>query len=199
MAKIAWDYLMKAYQMGYFPMAEHHEDEKINWLAPEKRCLIPIENFHAPRSLLKFAKKCHWIVKVDFCTKLVIEECAKIHETRPVGWINDPIKEIFIYGASINMVHSVSVHDENTDECIGGLYGLAHGAVFNGESMFSRRKNASKIALLALMRLLKNQGFMICDAQFQNPHLDQFHPIFYNFDEYQAILAQALQKKCEFI
>ncbi len=196
---IDWSFLLHAYRMGYFPMAEDAIDDEYNWIAPERRCILPINEFHCPKSLQKLVKRSPWLVYFDQCTEYVIEQCAQINSKRPKTWINEPIKQAFIYGAGIKMVHSVSVHDPITNECYGGLYGLAQGGVFNGESMFSTRPNASKIALVYLMGQLKKQGFVICDAQFSNPHLDQFYPEYLSFDEYQAIIKDALTLPCTFL
>lgn len=161
--------LLAAYAQGFFPMAESASARKLRWYSPDPRTILPIEAFHAPRSLLKFARKNPFRITLSTAFPEVIAFCAERSEGT---WINGEIQALYSELWRQGFAHSVECWEGET--LVGGLYGVALGGVFFGESMFSRRSNASKVALLHLMARLTAAEFTLCDAQFMNDHLVQF-------------------------
>lgn len=175
--------LLDAYRIGIFPMADTRDAEDSYWIEPRFRGVIPLDDFNIPRSLKKFMQTCNYTITVNHCFEDVIAACADIprgHEDNT--WINAEIEAAFIALHKLGHTHSVEVWDEDT--LVGGLYGLAQGGCFNGESMFSRCENASKIALVHLVERLRDKGFTLLDTQFVNNHLKQFGCIEIPQDEY---------------
>ena len=165
--------LLDAYTVGIFPMADHRDAADYYFVEPKMRGIIPLDQFNIPRSLQKFMKECDYTVTINQAFSQVIAACAEIprnHETNT--WINHQIEGWFNQLHAQGYAHSIEVWDG--DELIGGLYGLAQGGCFNGESMFSKRENASKIALVHLVERLKYKEFTLLDTQFINDHLKQF-------------------------
>lgn len=167
--------LLQAYAQGIFPMAESAEGGELFWFSPPLRAVIPLDRrFHVARSLRKTvrSKAFHIALNGDF--DAVIRACAEPAEDRPTTWINRDILDL--YGALHRMghAHSVEARDRSTGALVGGLYGVSLGGAFFGESMFSRATDASKVALVFLVALLKHSGFTLLDAQFQTPHLARF-------------------------
>ena len=165
MQDISPDTLLNAYKCGLFPMAETHKDIDLFWVDPEYRGILPLSHFHISRSLRKCILKENYNIKISSAFSEVISACAE----RPETWINDTIFELYCTLAKNKMAHSLEVWQEK--QLIGGVYGVVIGAAFFGESMFSRRDNASKIALAYLVHRLKHTGFKLFDTQFITPHL----------------------------
>ena len=191
------DEVLAAYAMGVFPMADSRDDPETFWVEPRLRGIIPLDKYNIPRSLKKFMKDCDYTVTFDRCFSDVIKACADIprgHEKNT--WINTEIESVFIELHEKGFAHSVEVWDEN--KLIGGLYGLANGGCFNGESMFSDAENASKIALVNLCEHLKMNGFTLLDTQFINDHLKQFGCIEIPQAEYISLLRNALKLHVSF-
>jgi leucyl/phenylalanyl-tRNA---protein transferase len=165
--------ILNAYRDGIFPMAENAESDDFAFYKPHLRALIPIENLHIPRRLLKTLRQNPYTVSMNTAFADVVDSCA--HETpkRPKTWINKPIHDIFCLLHQHGHAHSVECKNKD-GKLVGGLYGLSIGAVFCGESMFSRQDDASKIALVYLCALLWKCGYTTLDTQFINPHLVQF-------------------------
>lgn len=168
MEEITPELLLGAYAKGYFPMAQSRDASELHWYYPEKRGVIPLDNFHVPKSLAKFLKKSSFTFTTDKSFREVITACA----TRDDTWINDKIIELYCELHRLGFAHSVEVWDNN--QLVGGLYGVSLGGAFFGESMFSRATNASKAALVHLVSLLRNAGYTLLDAQYVNEHLMQF-------------------------
>lgn len=162
---IAPDDLLIAYANGYFPMAESAQDPEIFWVDPPVRGVLPILDLHISRSLLKTVHAEKFTVRVDTAFAAVIEGCA----ARPQTWINPVIRDLFIQLHERGYAHSVECW--RGDTLAGGVYGLALGGAFFGESMFSRVRDASKVALVHLCARLWTGGFTLLDAQFMTDHL----------------------------
>ncbi|MDY0029128.1 MAG: leucyl/phenylalanyl-tRNA--protein transferase [Pseudobdellovibrionaceae bacterium] len=161
--------LLEIYALGLFPMAESATEKGFGIVEPKERALLPITDLHIPKRLKRKLLQKPYRVTIDTAFEHVIDQCAK---ARPETWINDDIQILFTSLHDRGIAHSVECW--SGDELVGGLYGLALGGTFCGESMFSTRTDASKIALIYLCALLDHAGFHQLDAQFHNPHLEQF-------------------------
>lgn len=195
-AAIAVDELIKAYALGYFPMARARDDDHAVWVLPDERGVLPLEAARAPRRLKRLLRAEPFEIRIDTAFPAVIEACAAETKNRPDTWINDAIVEAYTELHYRGLAHSVECWRD--DALVGGLYGVALGAAFCGESMFSREANASKIAFLYLVAILKRGGFHFIDAQFYNEHLAQFGLIAVPNTEYQNMLRTALASRAEF-
>lgn len=193
---IRTDELLKAYTLGYFPMARSRDDESVVWVLPDERGVIPLDLIHVPKRLIRFLKTEPFDVRINTAFTEVIYACAETTKARPDTWINDAIIEAYSELHFKGRAHSVECWKD--EKLVGGLYGVAMGAAFCGESMFSRETNASKIAMLHLMARLKIGGFHFIDAQFYNEHLTQFGLIGVEDARYQVMLARALEAKADF-
>jgi len=162
--------LLKAYTLGYFPMAESRNDKNLVFIDPECRALIPIEKFHVSKSLFRLVNKRPFTITMNQAFSSVIHKCATIN--RDDTWINLEIEKLFITLNEMKYAHSIECWDNH--KLVGGIYGLAIGGVFFAESMFSSVPNGSKVALLNLVARLWKTGFKILDVQFLNDHLIQF-------------------------
>ncbi len=192
--KIDADTLLRAYQMGLFPMADVDEsgDEQISWYAPDPRGVIPLDKFHIPRGLKRALKKEEYEIRMDTAFAAVIEKCADREET----WISCGIRASYSRLFDLGWAHSVESWYEGN--LLGGLYGVAIGGAFFGESMFNQRTDASKVALVHLVRHLKAKGFVLLDTQWTNPHLEQFGCIEISREQYAKELVVALQTEAQF-
>ncbi len=192
--KIEPEMLIQAYQMGLFPMADEDEagDEQIGWYAPDPRGVIPLDEFHIPHGLKRALKKGEYEIRMDTVFPSVIEMCADRTET----WISSGIRASYIRLHELGWAHSVESWYEGG--LVGGLYGVSIGGVFFGESMFSRRTDASKVALVHLVEHLKEKGFLLLDTQWLNSHLEQFGCIEIPRDQYMEELGSALQVEAKF-
>lgn len=186
------DILLDAYREGIFPMAESAEDESFAFYRPYRRGLIPIADLHIPKSLLKTIRRGAFRVTIDQDFEGVIDGCAGQTRGREKTWINKPIRDLFI--ALHHEGHAHSVECWHKDTLGGGLYGLAIGAVFCGESMFSKERDASKVALVHLCAQLWACGFTILDTQFINPHLLQFGAYEIPQEEYEEKIKVEMTK-----
>lgn len=182
--------IVRAYRAGIFPMAEDAADEDLFWVSPEWRGIMPLDGFRASKSLRKAMRKSGWNIRVDTDWDGIIEGCATVGEDRETTWINGTIRAV--YGALFRrgVAHTVEVWDGA--DLVGGLYGLAIGGAFFGESMFHRRTNASKMAMAHLVERLKAGGFQLLDTQFVTPHLASLGGIEISRADYEDRLAQAL-------
>jgi leucyl/phenylalanyl-tRNA--protein transferase len=160
-------------------------DGNLNWYYPEIRTIIPLDDFNIPRSLKKFMKSSSFKYKYDFETITVIKQCAYRDKT----WITDELIDAYSRLENLGFVHSVSVFLNN--RLVGGLYGIAFKGAFFGESMFSHVSQASKTALVKLIRRLNEKKFVLLDVQFQNKHLKMFGAIEISLDDFNKILSKA--------
>ena len=188
--------LLKAYALGYFPMAKSRDDAQAVWILPDERGVIPLDNAHAPRKLRRFLKTEPFDIRINTAFPAVIAACAEATKARPETWINDAIIEAYTELHYQGRAHSVECWKDGA--LVGGLYGVVMGAAFCGESMFSRMRDASKIAMLHLMARLTIGGFHFIDAQFYNEHLEQFGLIGVPDADYQLMLGKALNAQANF-
>jgi len=196
MVEITPELVLKAYAAGVFPMAESRDDPHLFWVDPKRRGVLPLERFHISRRLRRTVRRSPWRIAVDRDFGAVMERCASPAPGRWSTWINEQILELFNALHDRGFAHSVEVWEE--DELVGGLYGIALGAAFFGESMFSRRRDASKVALVHLVGRLKIAGFRLLDTQFVTEHLEQFGAIEIPRDDYHAQLERALGYSVDF-
>lgn len=195
-SSIPTDDLLKAYTLGYFPMARARTDANVVWVLPDERGIIPLESARAPKKLVRFLKTEPFEIRINTAFADVIDACAEATKARPDTWINDAIIEA--YTELHFQGHAHSVECWRNGKLVGGLYGVVLGAAFCGESMFSRETNASKIAMLHLIARLKIGGFRFIDAQFFNEHLVQFGLVGVSDQDYQLILEDALDGEADF-
>lgn len=195
-SRIPVDLLLRAYASGVFPMAESADDPEIFWVRPEERGVIPLDNFHVPKSLAKTIRQGIFEVRFDTDFAGVIEGCAESKEGRTSTWINEPIREAYTALFERGNCHTVETWRDG--ELVGGLYGVSLGRVFFGESMFSRATDASKVALVYLVERLKKRGFVLLDTQFTTDHLKRFGAIDVPRKKYEQMLEEALSDTARF-
>jgi leucyl/phenylalanyl-tRNA--protein transferase len=166
------DLLLAAYSSGWFPMAD--EAGTISWYSPDPRGVLPLDTFHVPSRLLRTMRRSALQVRVDTMFADVMRACAEAEREGEDGgtWISDEIIASYSALHTQGYAHSVEVHDGG--RLVGGLYGVALGGAFFGESMFHTATDASKIALVALIDRLRDRGFTLLDTQWVTPHLQQF-------------------------
>ena len=190
MIEITPQVLLKAYACGIFPMAESAEDNALYWIEPERRGILPLDRVHVPRRLARTIRQGGFEVRVDNDFHAVIDGCAAPRAGRRSTWINGRIRSLYADLFALGHCHTVEVWEG--DELIGGLYGVHLGRAFFGESMFSRARDASKIALIYLVARLKFGGFELLDTQFLTGHLARFGAIEVGRAEFQRLLEAAL-------
>jgi leucyl/phenylalanyl-tRNA--protein transferase len=190
MIEITPQVLLKAYACGIFPMAESAEDNALYWIEPERRGILPLDRVHVPRRLARTIRQGGFEVRIDNDFDAVIDGCAAPRTGRRSTWINGRIRNLYADLFALGHCHTVEVWDG--DELIGGLYGVHLGRAFFGESMFSRARDASKIALIYLVARLKFGGFELLDTQFLTGHLASFGAIEIGRAEFQRLLEAAL-------
>jgi leucyl/phenylalanyl-tRNA--protein transferase len=184
------DLLLRAYSVGVFPMASTREAADVFWVEPKKRGVLPLDRFHLSRSLAKTLRSDRYTVTVDQAFAQVVSRCAEPTADRPETWINPDIERAYAELHQRGYAHSVESWRD--DELVGGLYGVRLGAAFFGESMFSRARDASKVALAHLVARLRVGGFRLLDCQFLTDHLASFGTIEVTRDSYVALLDEAL-------
>ena len=185
--------LLRAYAEGLFPMAERRGDPTLYWISPDKRGVIPLDGFHVPRRLARTVRSDIFELTSDRCFREVMEACAEPAPGRTESWINDEI--LRLYTALHASGHAHSVECWRDGELAGGLYGVRLGAAFFGESMFSRQRDASKVALVHLVEGLKRGGFVLLDTQFITAHLARFGAIEIPRERYLLKLQDALNRE----
>ena len=183
---------MQGYANGIFPMAEHRDDPEIFWVDPQRRGVLPLEAFHLSRSLRRAMRQTTFDVRTDTAFDAVVEGCADRIDT----WINTEIRNLYSALHKRNQAHSLEIWEG--DALVGGIYGVTLGAAFFGESMFSRRTNASKIALACLVDRLLEGGFLLFDTQFLTDHLASLGAIEVSRTTYHKALDEALAKPASF-
>lgn len=188
--EVTADLVLRAYRHGLFPMAEGRSGEKLFWLDPLKRGVLPLETFHLSRRLLRTVLSGPYQVTADMNFAGTIAGCATPLPDRTDTWINPQIERLFTELHRMGHAHSVETWNDGT--LVGGLYGVALGGVFFGESMFSFARDASKVALVHLVARLRLGGYQLLDTQFVTSHLAQFGAIEIPRDAYRMRLAQAV-------
>jgi len=190
MIEITPHVLLKAYACGIFPMAESAEDNALYWIEPERRGILPLDRVHVPKRLARTIRKGGFEVRIDRNFEEVIEGCAAPRSGRRSTWINARIRNLYRELFVLRHCHTVEVWQDG--QLTGGLYGVHLGRAFFGESMFSRARDASKIALVYLIARLKYGGFTLLDTQFVTGHLARFGAIEVSREEFQRFLEAAL-------
>lgn len=194
--RISPDLLLRAYASGVFPMAEDADDQEVFWVRPQKRGIIPLDDYHVPRSLKKIIRQGHFEIRLDTDFNGVIAGCASGMGKRARTWINEPIREV--YTALFKRGHCHTVEAWREGQLVGGLYGVTLGKAFFGESMFSRETDASKVCLIFLIEHLIACGFTLLDTQFTTEHLERFGAIEVPRPRYEKMLEEALSGVVEF-
>jgi len=184
--------LLQAYAAGIFPMSEGRDDPNLFWVEPKRRGIIPLDGFHISRSLARKIRQNPFEIRINSDFAGVVAACADRDET----WINHDIQTRYIDLFHLGHAHSIEVWDDR--DLVGGVYGISIGAAFFGESMFSKRTNASKIALAHLVHRLSKTGFELFDTQFITPHLASLGAIEIPKEKYKILLADALSKTADF-
>jgi leucyl/phenylalanyl-tRNA---protein transferase len=188
--------LVDCYKRGVFPMAEARDDPRIFLIDPEHRGVIPLDGFHLPRRLARTVRADVFEVRIDSAFDAVIDGCAAAAENRQETWINEPIHELYRELFARGLVHTVECWQGEV--LMGGLYGVALGGAFFGESMFSRARDASKVALVHLVARLVAGGYRLLDAQFMTEHLSQFGAVEIARADYRRKLLEALVAPADF-
>ena len=187
--------LLNAYASGWFPMAVDHE---IHWFSPDPRGIVPLDRVHVPKRLARVMRSGAFRIEIDRAFVDVIRGCAADREPDDPGtWISDEIIGSYTALHARGFAHSVEAW--NGDRLVGGLYGVALGGAFFGESMFHHETNASKVAFVALIERLRARGFTLLDTQWVTPHLEQFGAIEISRNEYLKRLQASLRLNCEFV
>lgn len=191
-ADLTPDLLLRAYAHGIFPMAESRDDPEVFWVDPRFRGVLPLRDFHISRSLARTLRRAPFRITVDQDFAATVRACADRDET----WISEVIFDLYLALHQMGHAHSLEVW-EGAD-LVGGVYGVALGGAFFGESMFSRRTDASKVALAYLTHRLAAQGFGLFDTQFVTPHLQSLGAEEISREEYQTRLRAALSRPARF-
>lgn len=193
--KIQPQLLINAYCQGIFPMAD--DDGSIYWYDPDPRAIIPLDTFHVPRRLARTVRNAGFEIRVDTSFQQVMELCAEPSEDRESTWISDDLVASYVALHELGFAHSVETWLD--DKLVGGLYGVSVKGLFAGESMFSRVRDSSKVALVHLVERLRKGGFVLLDTQFVvGGHMMQFGTIEIPREEYKRRLAVALQIPAQF-
>jgi leucyl/phenylalanyl-tRNA--protein transferase len=188
--------LLAAYAAGIFPMGEAADDPELFWVDPRRRGILPLDAFHVPKRLRRVVRQGDFEIRCDSAFEEVIRGCAEATEKRPNTWINDEIIRLYAGLFARGAAHSVESWHGNS--LVGGLYGVAIGAAFFGESMFSRVTDASKVALVHLAARLRLGGYRLLDTQFLTSHLAQFGGMEITRASYHRLLADALAYRASF-
>lgn len=196
MTSLTPEILLRAYAVGLFPMAEHRDDPTLYWIDPEKRGVLPLDDFHIPRRLRRTVRRNEFEVRCNTAFTDVIRACAAPAEGRDESWINDEIVSLYTTLNEMGRAHSVETWQDG--KLVGGLYGVALGAAFFGESMFSTVRDASKVALVHLVARMKKGDFELLDTQFVTDHLAQFGVVEMPRSGFRQLLASALDRSAAF-
>jgi leucyl/phenylalanyl-tRNA---protein transferase len=196
MTALTPDLLLRAYAAGIFPMAEDADDPEVFWVDPDERGVLPLDAFHLSRRLRRTVRQDLFEIRCDSAFEAIVRACAEPRPERPRTWINDEI--VRLYTALFRLGFAHSVESWHGGELVGGLYGVALGGAFFGESMFARVSDASKVALAHLVARLRLGRFRLLDTQFVTHHLRQFGAQEIPRALYRRQLAQALEADAHF-
>jgi leucyl/phenylalanyl-tRNA--protein transferase len=194
--KITPDIVLKAYATGIFPMSEGRDEPEMFWVDPEKRGILPLDGFHLSRRLRRKVRQAPFTIRIDSAFEEVMTACAAPASGRWTTWINKEIQDLFTDLHKRGFGHSIEAWDG--EELVGGLYGIAMGTAFFGESMFSRRTDASKIVLVHLVARLRAASFVLLDTHFITDHLRQFGAVEISRADYHSRLSLALSEYSDF-
>ena len=196
MVEITPELLLQAYRVGVFPMGERRDDPKLYWLDPRLRAVLPLDGFHLSRRLARTVRSGPFEVSADTDFAATVRACAEPRPGHPESWINEPIIELYSELHRRGQAHSIECRVDGV--LVGGLYGVTVGAAFFGESMFSRMRDASKVALVHLMARLILGRFRLLDCQFMTEHLRSFGAIEIGRDEFRVQLADSVDRPAAF-
>jgi leucyl/phenylalanyl-tRNA--protein transferase len=196
MLEITPDLLLQAYRIGVFPMGERRDDPKLYWLDPRLRAVLPLDAFHLPRRLARTVRAGYFEVSADTAYLDVMRACAEPRPGHPESWINDPLLDL--YSELYARGHAHSIECRVGGRLVGGLYGVSVGAAFFGESMFSRQRDASKVALVHLVARLITGGFRLLDCQFMTEHLRNFGAVEVSREIFRELLSDAVDRPAVF-
>ena len=196
MTKLTPEILLRAYAVGLFPMAERRDDPTLFWIDPEKRGILPLDGFHVSRRLRRTVRSDLYDVRCNTVFSEVVRSCAAPGPKREDTWINDEILSLYSDLHDLGRAHCVETWQDG--ELVGGLYGVSLGAAFFGESMFSRARDASKVALVHLVARLVKGGYKLLDTQFVTDHLTQFGVVELPRAGYRQLLSEALDGAASF-
>ena len=182
--------VLGAYAVGVFPMADARDAPGVYWVEPRQRAILPLDRFHLSRSLRRTLRSERFRLTADLAFPKIIDMCAEAATDRPETWINGSIERVFLELHAAGFAHSIECWEG--DQLVGGLYGLALGRAFFGESMVSRTTDASKAALAALVARLRYGGFTLLDCQFMTDHLASLGAVEIDREDYMALLGEAL-------
>jgi leucyl/phenylalanyl-tRNA--protein transferase len=188
--------LLSCYARGVFPMADAREDERVFLIDPERRGVIPLSGFHISRRLARTVRAEPFEIRIDTAFRAVVQACAETGPGRMETWINHPIEDLYVRLHELGHAHTVECWADDT--LVGGLYGVSLEGAFFGESMFSRRRDASKVALVHLVANLIAGGYSLLDAQFMTEHLTQFGALEISRADYHRRLERALSTQAAF-
>ena len=186
MSELTPELLLRGYRQGVFPMADPDDDWSISWFSPARRGVIPLDRFHIPHDLARIVRQQRFAVETDRDFEAVMRACADREST----WISEEIVQAYCRLHELGYAHSVECRKQG--KLAGGLYGVALGGAFFGESMFHRERDASKVALVHLVDRLRAGRFKLLDVQYVTPHLAQFGAVEISRLQYQRLLAAAL-------
>lgn len=192
MPSLTPDLLLRAYAMGIFPMAEHRDDPEVFWVDPRLRGVMPLNRFHISRSLAKAIRRDDYQITINRDFAATVDGCAD----RDMTWISSSIRQLYIALHHKGTAHSMELWQD--ERLMGGVYGVTLGGAFFGESMFSRRRDASKIVLAWLVDHLHRSGFTLFDTQFVTDHLLSLGAEEIGRAEYHSRLEQALKVSASF-
>lgn len=192
MVELTAERLLLAYAQGVFPMARSAADPELYWFDPPERGVLPVGGVHVSRSMHRFLRQCGWRASINSDFDGVVAGCADREET----WINADLIELYRELFQLGHAHSLEIYDG--DELVGGTYGVSLGAAFFAESMFSRRPNASKVALIWMSSHLRRTGFQLWDTQYPTEHLTSMGGRAILRGEYRRRLAQAIRTGADF-
>lgn len=195
--KITPQLLIKAYSCGLFPMAESADDPEVFWVEPEIRGVIPLDQFHTPKSLAKTCRQDRFDIRFDTAFGAVIDGCAEPGPGRKKTWINKTIRDLYLELHGLGHAHSIEAW--RNDMLVGGLYGVSLRGAFFGESMFSRERDASKVCLVHLVKRLRQNGFVLLDTQFTTDHLKRFGALDIPKETYDSMLSEAMMIEASFV
>ena len=190
--EITPEVLLKAYACGIFPMADSADDPALYWIEPEKRGIIPLETFHIPGRLARTVRADRFSIAVNRDFEAVLDGCAEPQPGRARTWINARIRTLYEKLYNIGHCHSVEAYEDGA--LAGGLYGVAVGALFSAESMFHRARDASKVAVVALVAHARRVGLTVLDVQVPSAHLTSLGARTLPRREYLARVADAVRR-----
>jgi leucyl/phenylalanyl-tRNA---protein transferase len=189
--------VLSAYMQGVFPMAHPDEGDHIYWYAPDPRAILPLDGLQVSRRLSQTLRTSPFEIAINRDFEQVISACAAPRSEDGQTWISNELAGLFVELHHLGFAHSVEAWQE--DRLVGGLYGVALGGLFAGESMFHRVRDASKVCLVHLVQRLNTRGFALLDIQFLTDHLARFGALEIPREEYERRLAQALPLPCSFV